>query len=133
MELEIFVRRNHQPLEEAVSSLSQYLGAQASNYLNMETSEEAAQFCTVFYYYRLQLYAYGCIGDDSFDDLIRLAEVYAQDPMLLAIIAEDKLPPEITKDWTDWLLGNHQAPIGFITATIVAVASLLGVLSEKTV
>lgn len=132
LELEIFVRRNQQPLEDAVFQLSQYLGAHAAYHLNQTTGKAQTEFCTEFYYYCLQLYAYGGIGDDSFDDLIRLAEVYVQDPNILSIIAEDVLPPQIARDWTDWLTENDRAPFGFITATIGAVASLLGVLSEKT-
>lgn len=132
LELEIFVRCNHLPLENAVCQLSQYLGTQAAYHLNSEAPEENAAFCTTFYYHCLQLYAYGCIGDDSFDDLIRLAEVYVQDPVILEIIAEDTLPQQIAQEWTDWLAENDRAPIGFITATIGAVASLLGVLPAKT-
>lgn len=132
LELEVFVRNNNQPVESAVFHLSQYLGAQASYDLSQGTLEEMAQFCATFYYDCLQLYAHGCIGDDSFDDLIRLAEVYAQDPDILVIIAQDDLSWQISQEWTEWLSENNRAPSGFITATIGAVAALQGVLPEKT-
>lgn len=66
----------------------------------------------------------------SFDDLIRLAEVYADNPEILAIIADDDLPEEVAKAWKDWLLEHDQAPYGFVNATIGAVSTLLGVLPD---
>lgn len=128
--LEPFVRKDGKPLVQAVELLSQYLGKQTALFLKDNEYSETEQFCQEFYHHCLQLYAYGSIGDDSFDDLIQLAEVYVQQPEILAIIADDDLPEDISLAWKEWLHEHSQAPFGFVSATTGALAVLLGVLPE---
>lgn len=132
LELESFVRVHGKPIPEAVDLLSQYLGRQTAFYLNAQSDLVEEVMCEEFFYHCLQLYAYGCVGDSSFDDLIRLAEVYAQEPEIIAIIADDDLPEAEAKAWKDWLLEHDQAPYGFVNAAIGAVSTLLGVLPDRT-
>lgn len=132
LELEVFVRVHEKPLPEAVDLLSQYLGRQTAFYLNARNDLVEEVMCEEFFYHCLQLYAYGCVGDSSFDDLIRLAEVYAEQPEILAIIADDDLPEAEAKAWKDWLTEHDQAPHGFVPAVIGAVSTLLGVLPDRT-
>lgn len=130
LSLEMFVRENDQPLEKNVILLSRYLGKYTAAFLAENDASDNEELCTDFFYYGLQLYAYGTIGDESVDDLILLAETYARDPEILAIVGDTDLPKELASDWRGWLMENDQAPTNFVTATIGAVSVFLGVLQE---
>ena len=130
LSLEMFVREDERPLEDNVVVLSRYLGKRTAAFLASDNRPDNEDLCTDFFYYSLQLYAHGMIGDDSVDDLIQLAEVYERDPEILGIIGDDDLPEELAKDLRYWLMENDRAPANFVTATIGALAVFLGVLPD---
>lgn len=117
-------------MEKNVILLSRYLGKHAAGFLEENGQLSYEEFCTDFFYYGLQLYAYGMIGNDSVDDLILLAETYARAPEVLAIVGDDDLPKELADEWRNWLTENDQAPTNFVTAVIGAVSVFLGVIRE---
>lgn len=126
MSLEMLVREKDAPVEHVVVALSRYLAQRASYFLKMENED----LVFGFFYYGIQLFAYGAIGDESIDDLIQLAKAYERDPEILAILGEEDLPAELAGRYRDWTLEYDQAPEGLTDSVTAAVAVLLGVMSD---
>lgn len=125
--LEPFVRQGGRPMEEAVVSLSEWLGERTEAFLDYEGQYD---LCVGFYYYSLQLYAHGRVGGDTVDDLLQLAEVYEKDSEVLCIIAEDNLPAELADETRYFYMENEQTPPNFWRAVLGALAVFLGVIPD---
>lgn len=131
--LTMFVHEDGKPLEQAVEALSAYLGNLTAHFLEKDYGRSGYEdLCIGFFYYALQLYAYDQVGDDSFDDLIQLAELFRNDTELLTIVLEQDLSEEIVEEWIDFLSENSEIPRNFPEAAIGAIAVFLGVLKDPT-
>lgn len=134
--LTMFVHEDGKPLEKAVEALSGYLGELTAHFLEKEYDyPEQEDLCVGFFYYALQLYAYDKVGTDSFDDLIRLAELFRNDLEIMTIIIEQDLSEDLVFDWEEFLTEQdveETVPMDFPNAVIGAVAVLLGVLKDPT-
>ena len=127
----MFVHKNGEPLEKAVEALSSYLGALTSYFLkNDYCCPYQEDICFEFFYYALQLYAYNRVGNDSFDDLIRLAELFQNDVDVLTVVLAEDLPEDIVNEWTGFVTENEYVPRNFPEAVTGAVAVFLGVLKD---
>ena len=129
--LTMFVHKNGMPDEKAVQNLSVYLGKLTSYFLDKEYNAPCMEeLCIGFFYYSLQIYAHNKVGNDSFDDLIQLAELFENDIVVLTIVFEQDLDQDIIDDWSEFLLDNEYVPRHFTDAVIGALAVLLGVITK---
>lgn len=129
----MFVHEDGQPLEAVVEALSGHLGNLTAYFLeNDYHCFEQEELCVGFFYYVLQLYAHNKIGDDSFDDLIQLADLFGKDVEVLTILMEQDLTEDIVNEWKDFVTENECVPRDFLGAVIGAIAVFLGVLNDPT-
>ena len=131
--LTMFVHEDGEPLEDVVKTLSQQLGDITTHFLEKDYNarnieDYMNELCYGFFYYSLQLYAYNKVGDDSIDDLIRLAELFRSDIAIFNIVLEEDLPKEIVDEWMAFTARYDYIPYGFPEAVTGAVSVFLGVL-----
>ena len=129
LSLTMFVHENGEPLENVVRDLSTHLGKLTDHFLvNDYHRPSMEELCYGFFYFSLQLYAYNKVGCDSFDDLIRLAELFLSEIDVFTIVLETNLSEDIVDEWRKFIAINDYVPFGFPEAVTGAVAVLLGVL-----
>lgn len=127
--LTMFVHKNGKPVDKAVEDLSNYLGKLTARFLKQEYNTwDMEELCFGFFHHSLQLYANNKIGDDSFDDLIKLAELFENDTDVLTIVFEMDLSEHDVDEWLEFLSANDYVPRHFTKAVIGAIATLLGVM-----
>ena len=131
--LTMFIHEDGKPLENVVEALSGYLGCIAAHFLETDYRyPDMENLCIGFFYYSMQLYAYDRVGGDSFDDLIRLAELFQSDIDVFNTVLEQNLTEEIVDEWMAFLIENDYIPRNFSDAVTGAVAVFLGVLKDPT-
>lgn len=125
----MFVHNYGMPDEKAVEKLSGYLGKLTAHFLEEEyNASDMEELCYGFFYYSLQIYAYNKVGADSFDDLIKLVELFENNIGVLTIVFEQDLEEDVIDEWLEFLLDNEYVPRHFTDAVIGALAVLLGVM-----
>ena len=131
--LTMFVHEDGEPLEDVVETLSRQLGDLTVHFLERDYNarnieDYLNELCYGFFYYSLQLYAYNQVGDDSIDDLIRLAELFRSDITIFNIVLEQDLPKEIVDGWMAFTARYDYIPYGLPEAVTGAISVFLGVL-----
>lgn len=138
--LEKLVREGNKPAEESVVRLSRCLAQRTAFFLMQRKKQhleqpELEEYCYNFFYYTIQLYAYGKVGGECIDDVIQMAEAHAQNPEILATILGNNLLDEredMIDDCWNWVTeyDYSRTPNGFPKCVLAAVAVLLGVMPD---
>ena len=130
LSLELFVREDNKPIEGAVRLLSDYLSERAALFMK---EPGWTDYLYHFFYYTIQLYAHGTIGEDSFDDLIQMAEAHERDRTILPTICRMDLPSDLADDCQDWVNENGIVPNDMTNCVAASVGVLLGVLPDPVI
>ncbi len=125
--LEKLVRDGDQPEEAATELLSSYLSERTAYFLR---DPKLQTYLYDFFYFTIQLYAHGQVGEECLDDLIQMAEAHERDIMTLPIICSKLLPENLACDCELWVAENDFVPTGMSECVTAAVGVLLGVVED---
>lgn len=136
--LTMFLRKDDAPNEEALDSLKEYLAARTLHFLILSNQQKKydhefeEELCEKFFYFCLWMYANNSIGDDSFDDLIKLANLLQKDKLVFEFVLEDSMPADIFREARDWLmnLDGERIPLEFERAVQGAVCVFTGTIYD---
>lgn len=127
LSIEMFIRENGKPNDEAIRELGKYLSDRTAAFLH---GEGWGDICDTFYHYSLYMMASGQICEECIDDLIQLGDCYEKCPETFALVGETLLENEMLQDLREWVIENDLAPSNFGRAVLGAVAVLTGVLPD---
>lgn len=135
--LTMFLRTKEGPNEEMLNTMTKYLAARTLHFLKLENQKKddfqfEEELCENFFYFTLWMYANNSIGDDSFDDLIKLANLLQKDRLVFEIVLEDDLPADVFQEARDWLMEIEGAriPLEFERAVQGAVCIFTGTIYD---